>query len=75
MAVRRSLRVDGVPQLQVMDDRARAKVEVLLKYSDRGILEVPDPYYGDVEEFQATLDLVGSGAGGLLKAIERDHFS
>lgn len=66
---------NNLSHMKSIDPVALAKVELLLKYSDRGILEVPDPYYGDVEDFQATLDLVGSGAEGLLKAIEREHFS
>ncbi len=52
-----------------------ATVELLLKYSKSGLLEVPDPYYGGVREFEEVLDLVAGGAEGLLAAIERDHFS
>lgn len=61
--------------MQGLDPGGRARVELLLKFSDAGLLEVPDPYYGGVEDFQATLELVGTGARGLLEAIERDHFS
>ncbi len=66
---------NNLSYMQDMDPGGRARVELLLKFSDEGLLEVPDPYYGDVEDFQATLELVGTGARGLLEAIERDHFS
>jgi protein-tyrosine phosphatase len=37
-----------------------------------GPSEVPDPYYGGLQEFEHVLDLVEQGAGALLTAIRRE---
>lgn len=66
---------NNLAHMRAMDPGGLATVGLLLKYSNQGLSEVPDPYYGDVEEFQAILELVGTGAKGLLEAIEREHFS
>lgn len=66
---------NNLTYMQEVDPGGLATVDLLLKYSKAGLLEVPDPYYGGVEDFQATLKLVGTGARGLLEAIEREHFS
>lgn len=66
---------NNLGHIKAMNPGGFATVDLLLKYSNQGLSEVPDPYYGDVKEFQAILDLVGTGAKGLLEAIEREHFS
>lgn len=66
---------NNLGHMRAMDPGGFATVGLLMKYSNQGLSEVPDPYYGDVEEFQAILELVGAGAKGLLEAIEREHFS
>lgn len=35
----------------------------------RGLLEVPDPYYGGAEGFEQVLDLVEDAADGLLERL------
>ncbi len=37
--------------------------------------DVPDPYYGGPEDFEAVLDLVEPATDGLLEHIRRNHFS
>lgn len=64
----------NLSHLNSMNPGAGAKVDLILSFSDSGLIEVPDPYYGDVEDFEQVLDLVSSAAEGLLKEIERDHF-
>lgn len=45
----------------------RARIELLLDYARAaGVVEVPDPYYGQREDFERVLDLVEQGAEGLL---------
>jgi len=38
------------------------------------IREVPDPYYGGANGFEAVFDMVDEAARGLLEAIRREHF-
>ncbi len=60
---------------RIKPEGAKAKVGLILTYSDLSRIEVPDPYYGGLEEFEDVLFLVKTGAEGLLEVIERDHFS
>jgi protein-tyrosine phosphatase len=36
------------------------------------LLDVPDPYYGEVADYELALDMIEPGARGLLQALERD---
>lgn len=45
-----------------------SKLHLLLEFaSDRSVLEVPDPYYGNLSGFERVLDLCEAGAAGLLE--------
>ena len=48
----------------------RDKVRRVLEFSPsaamKGLLEVPDPYYGDAPDFERVLDLVEMASDGLL---------
>jgi protein-tyrosine phosphatase len=49
---------------------APAQVALFLEFApDAGTSEVPDPYYGGVEDFERVLDLCESGARGLLTRL------
>jgi protein-tyrosine phosphatase len=50
------------------DDETRAKVELLRRYDPSGgvDLAVPDPYYGGVDGFATTFDLIDAACRGLL---------
>jgi len=49
---------------------AGAHVSLFLEFStDASVLEVPDPYYGGVEDFERVLDLCESAARGLLSRL------
>jgi protein-tyrosine phosphatase len=37
-----------------------------------GLEEVPDPYYGGLEDYDLALDLIEPGVAGLIEVIERD---
>jgi protein-tyrosine phosphatase len=37
-----------------------------------GLEEVPDPYYGGLEDYDLALDLIEPGVAGLIEALERD---
>ncbi len=65
----------NLSHLRGMDQGTGANLELLLSYTKAGFLEVPDPYYGGVSEFEKVLDLVATGAEGLLEAIKKEHFS
>jgi protein-tyrosine phosphatase len=49
---------------------ASAQVSLFLEFApDAGASEVPDPYYGGVEDFERVLDLCEAGARGLLSRL------
>ena len=49
---------------------AAAQVGLFLEHAtDAGGEEVPDPYYGGVEDFERVLDLCEAGARGLLRKL------
>lgn len=54
---------------------SNAVLELLLSYASHDILEVPDPYYCEVDGFGDCLDLISGGAEGFLDKILKDHFS
>jgi protein-tyrosine phosphatase len=45
---------------------ASARLALFLEFAPDSVPEVPDPYYGGVEDFERVLDLCESGARGLL---------
>ncbi|HEX2161127.1 MAG TPA: low molecular weight protein-tyrosine-phosphatase [Thermoleophilaceae bacterium] len=57
------------------DEDARARVRLLREYDPEAVaageLEVPDPYYGEVDGFEDVLDLVTRACEGLLDAEVR----
>lgn len=47
---------------------AVAQVTLFLEYAGHGdVSEVPDPYYGDLTDFEYVMDLVEEGARGVLE--------
>jgi len=48
---------------------ASARLALFLDFAPDSGLEVPDPYYGSVEDFERVLDLCESGARGLLDSL------
>ena len=60
--------------LAELDDRrprsGSARVGLFLEYApETGVAEVPDPYYGGVEEFERVLDLCEAAARGMLVGL------
>jgi protein-tyrosine phosphatase len=53
-------------------DRVRLYLDFAPELAGR---DVPDPYYGEAEDFEHVLDLVEPAAAGLLEHIRRCHFS
>ncbi len=50
---------------------ARDKIRLLMSYAPEfGLTDVPDPYYGDVDDFEHALDLIESAAARLLDDLE-----
>lgn len=43
--------------------------QLLLSYGGSGLLDVPDPYYGDAHDFERVLDLVEESVDALLTHI------
>jgi len=50
---------------------ANAQLGLFLEFAPDSGLEVPDPYYGGVEDFERVLDLCESGARGLLDRLSK----
>jgi len=59
--------------LRDLNNRCPAQEEtrlgLFLSYADNGPQEVPDPYYGGPEGFQAVLDMIEAASAGLLNDI------
>ena len=57
---------------RVAPTRSKQKIELLLEYGDRFHgEEVPDPYGGDIEDFERALVMIEDGCRGLLKLLLR----
>ena len=57
--------LEGLERLR--PEGSSARVSLFLEFStDASVMEVPDPYYGGVEDFERVLDLCESAARGLL---------
>jgi protein-tyrosine phosphatase len=48
-----------------------ARVGLFMAFTPGEDVEVPDPYYGGIEDFERVLDLCETGARGLLTALMR----
>lgn len=59
----------NLTELRRIAPRGRAHVGLFLEFAAGPDAEVPDPYYGGVEDFERVLDLCESGARGLLDAL------
>jgi protein-tyrosine phosphatase len=51
----------------------RANIALFLDYANSTIREVPDPYYGEEQDFERVLDLVEAAANGLLHSIAQKY--
>jgi len=53
------------------------KIHMLRAFDPQGSadLDVPDPYYGGLEGFQVTFQIVKRSCEGLLEALESGHFT
>jgi low molecular weight protein-tyrosine phosphatase len=51
------------------------KLHLFMSFSDNspGITEVPDPYYGDIEDFDKSYEFIDRASEGFLKFIRREH--
>lgn len=50
---------------------ANARLKLFMDYAPgSGVLEVPDPYYGDAAGFDVVLDLCAAASRGLLASLE-----
>ena len=64
--------------LAELDDRrprsGSARLGLFLEYApETGVAEVPDPYYGGVEEFERVLDLCEAAARGMLAGLANEE--
>jgi protein-tyrosine phosphatase len=56
--------------LQVAPGAARARIQLFLDYApEQPVREVPDPYYGGPNGFDAVLDLIEAASRGLLRRL------
>jgi protein-tyrosine phosphatase len=57
---------------QIAPTRSKRKIELLLEYGDRFHgEEVPDPYGGEVHDFERALTMIEDGCRGLVKLLVR----
>ena len=50
---------------------ARAEIRLFMDFVDRPGTDVPDPYYGGVEDFEAMMELIEDGVKGILTNLGR----
>jgi protein-tyrosine phosphatase len=49
-----------------------AQLKLFLEYAeDPAVLEVPDPYYGNAEDFERVLDLTAAASRGLIATLQK----
>jgi protein-tyrosine phosphatase len=49
-----------------------AEIKNLLYFAPQtNVIDVPDPYYGDISDFKTTMDLIEAGCAGLIDEIRR----
>ncbi len=53
---------------------AHADVELMLEWSGMGKKDVPDPYYGDLRDFERAWKLVDAAATGIVERIRQGRF-
>lgn len=53
---------------------SNCRIELFLEYSNRGEIEVPDPYYSGVDGFELVLDMVEEASDRLLATLIQRHF-
>ncbi len=55
---------------------ARGQIRLFLDFLPPGDpqlgCDVPDPYYGDMSDYELSLDLIERGTPGLIEALKRD---
>ena len=54
---------------------AEERLKLFLDYhpEETGLRDVPDPYYGELRDFDLALDLIEQGMEGLVESLQRDH--
>lgn len=58
---------------RIQPKQSKATTALFLEYAGLGeYATVPDPYYGEAEGFERTLDLVEAGAKGLIERFRRE---
>ena len=56
------------------DNKFRAKVKMITDFSENYIFsDVPDPYYGGVEGFNKSLDIIEESCTGFLKFLVKNN--
>jgi protein-tyrosine phosphatase len=52
--------------------RCKQKIELLLEYGDKFHgMEIPDPYGGEIKQFERALDMIEDGCIGLVELLKR----
>jgi protein-tyrosine phosphatase len=60
----------NLEQLNVLGRGAPARIALFMDYAPQlSVEEVPDPYFGGIEDFERVLDLCEAGARGLLRTF------
>ncbi len=49
------------------------KISLFMEYTEQGALDVPDPYYGDMEDFVQVFEMLSRGTESLLNMIFSNH--
>ncbi|MBL4601467.1 MAG: low molecular weight phosphotyrosine protein phosphatase [Emcibacteraceae bacterium] len=56
-------------------EQHQQKLHLYMSFAENspGITEIPDPYYGDIEDFDKAYDFIDRASQGFLKFIKKEH--
>ncbi|ASU21774.1 protein-tyrosine-phosphatase [Vibrio qinghaiensis] len=59
--------------IDICPARHKEKLSLFLSHSHIGVTEVPDPYKGNIHMFERVLELIESGAQGIIEHISKQY--
>jgi protein-tyrosine phosphatase len=54
-------------------EQYKEKIHLFMEYAGFGKLEVPDPYYGEMEDFLQVYEMVSKGTGAILGIVLQSY--
>ena len=60
---------------RICPEGAEERLKLFMEFhpEETGLVDVPDPYYGGLSDFDLALELIEKGIEGLVESLQRDH--